>query len=53
MDGSRIRNKIVSFSLENGVVWTGSNTAKTLFQRVDSSTVLVMPCNNTTTHLSL
>ena len=24
MDGSRIRNKRVSFSFENGVVWTGS-----------------------------
>ena len=24
MDGSRIRNKTVSFSFENGVVWTGS-----------------------------
>ena len=23
MDGSRIRNKTVSFSFENGVVWTG------------------------------
>ena len=24
VDGSRIRNKTVSFSFENGVVWTGS-----------------------------
>ena len=24
MDGSRIRNKTISFSFENGVVWTGS-----------------------------
>ena len=24
MDGSRIRNKTVSLSFENGVVWTGS-----------------------------
>ena len=26
VDGSRIRNKTVSFSFENGVVWTGSHT---------------------------
>ena len=26
MDGSRIRNKTVSFSIENGVVWTGSQS---------------------------
>ena len=25
VDGSRIRNKTVSFSFENGVAWTGSN----------------------------
>ena len=26
VDGSRIRNKTVSFSFENGVVWTGPKT---------------------------
>ena len=26
VDGSRIRNKTVSFSFENGVVWTGSQS---------------------------
>ena len=26
VDGSRIRNKTVSFSFENGVVWTGSKS---------------------------
>ena len=29
MDGSRIRNKTVSFSFENGVVWTGSKSVQT------------------------
>ena len=30
MDGSRIRNKTVSFSFENGVVWTGPKALSTL-----------------------
>ena len=29
VDGKRIRNKIVSFSFENGVVWTGSEFLRT------------------------
>ena len=29
VDGSRIRNKTVSFSFENGVVWTGSEANRT------------------------
>ena len=33
MDGSRIRNKTVSFSFENGVAWTGSKASSTLRKR--------------------
>ena len=36
VDGSRIRNKTVSFSFENGVVWTGP---KNLFRHRRSNTV--------------
>ena len=32
VDGSRIRNRTVSFSFENGVVWTGSKSTTTSCQ---------------------
>ena len=45
VDGSRIRNKTVSFSFENGVVWDGTLvwTAKTILSENDDVTTTTPP----------
>ena len=50
MDGSRIRNKTVSFSFENGIVWTGSKGLKISDrdQRLNFNVIVPLKKNHST-----